>query len=186
MDLSLVLDQLQKSSEGKDCIVHWETIPPKKAIYADFPESLNFKLKVALEKKGINKLFLMNSILETFALILFEHFKKYPVLADVVDQFHLDESRHTAIPMNYAEKGLVSKRESRILRRAYRTALLAPALILVFESWKDFYRIGMDPIKTLEKFIGKVADIADRSRMPLLVDADTINILVKNLLILVP
>src|SRR3972149_2490993 len=57
MDLSLVLDRLQKSSEGKECIVHWETIPPKKAVYADFPESLNLKLKVALEKKGISKLY---------------------------------------------------------------------------------------------------------------------------------
>jgi len=57
MDLSLVLDQLQKSSEGRDCIVHWETLPPKKAVYADFPESLNFKLKIALERKGINKLY---------------------------------------------------------------------------------------------------------------------------------
>ncbi len=57
MDLSLVLEQLRNTASDKDCIVHWETLPAKRAVYADFPENINFKLKVALDQKGISKLY---------------------------------------------------------------------------------------------------------------------------------
>jgi len=55
--LSDVIHWLKNDSEMKNHIVHWETIEEKKAVYAPFPETLNEKLKAALQNRGIHQLY---------------------------------------------------------------------------------------------------------------------------------
>lgn len=55
--LEQILSLLDSNSEFKDQIVHWHTIPPKEAELVDLPENLDFRLRFALENRGISKLY---------------------------------------------------------------------------------------------------------------------------------
>ena len=48
---------LKSSPEFKENIVHWETIEEKEAKTVDFPESIHFSIKSALQRRGINALY---------------------------------------------------------------------------------------------------------------------------------
>jgi len=52
-----LLCQLKVSDEFKENIVHWETIEEKEAKTVDFPESIHFSIKSALQRRGINSLY---------------------------------------------------------------------------------------------------------------------------------
>lgn len=52
-----LIQWLKTDEEISKNICHWETIPEKKAIFADFPDRLHPDLKRALEKRGVKKLF---------------------------------------------------------------------------------------------------------------------------------
>lgn len=131
-----------------------------------------------MNQDGLAKLTGMNVILENFALILFERLSKYPVLSDIVGAFHLDESRHTGLPINYADAGHIPSSEKGVLARLNRSMMLATAPMLVNEYWIDFMRIGLDPFDVFEDFIIKITELADRSQMPFLISKGQARILV--------
>jgi len=57
VNLPQLLDYLKKDEYLKDCISHWEVIPPRDPVYADFPSGIEPKLISVLKKKGIEKLY---------------------------------------------------------------------------------------------------------------------------------
>jgi len=57
MNLLQILDQFKVDNYVKDCISHWEAIPPREAILSEFPEEIETRIKSVLEKRGIRKLY---------------------------------------------------------------------------------------------------------------------------------
>jgi len=56
MNLLQILDQFKADKYIQDSISHWEVIPPKEAIFSEFPQGIEPKIKSVLEKRGIRKL----------------------------------------------------------------------------------------------------------------------------------
>ena len=82
--------------------------------------------------EGLEKLFGMNVLVEGIALSLFGMMSHMPGL-ELLRLFHLDESRHTALPVNYFEEFPMSRWQRRNpLRRANRLRLILPAVPLIF------------------------------------------------------
>ncbi len=57
MNLEQILDRFKTDPSIKNNIVHWETFPPKPAVYEPFPEHLNPDLVKTLKRRGINDLY---------------------------------------------------------------------------------------------------------------------------------
>jgi hypothetical protein len=57
-------------------------------------------LEGSLKARGLDKFYAMNVVIETIALSIFGLLADKPGL-EVLRLFHLDESRHTALPDNY-------------------------------------------------------------------------------------
>lgn len=57
LNVEQVLEGLRDDPTLGPNIVRWEVIPPREAKYADFPESLDERLKTVLTKRGITRLY---------------------------------------------------------------------------------------------------------------------------------
>lgn len=57
MNLLQVLDELKQNRRFHGCISHWEVIPPREAVYAEFPPGMNPGIKSVLQKRGISRLY---------------------------------------------------------------------------------------------------------------------------------
>ena len=57
MNLLQILDELKEDKYLRSCISHWEVVPPKEPVYAEFPAGMNSRIKSVLEKRGIRKLY---------------------------------------------------------------------------------------------------------------------------------
>jgi len=57
MNLLQILDELKQDRYLQSCISHWEVVPPKEPVYAEFPAGMNPRIKSVLEKRGIRKLY---------------------------------------------------------------------------------------------------------------------------------
>ncbi|ADL07583.1 DEAD/DEAH box helicase [Thermosediminibacter oceani] len=57
MNLEQLLEKLKHSDRFKRCVTRWEVIPPKAAEYEPFPDYLDKRLILALNKKGIHSLY---------------------------------------------------------------------------------------------------------------------------------
>lgn len=56
-DLSTVIDELKSDGRFLSSVTHWETIPPRPGSYVPLPESLDGRLREALERRGIRRLY---------------------------------------------------------------------------------------------------------------------------------
>ena len=122
-----------------------------------------------LKSRGLEKFFGMNVLIEGFALNLFGLLGSLPGL-DVLRLFHLDESRHTALPSNYfSEKPLTQRQKSSFPRRLRRSLLLAPTLPLMTYFEKDFAVLGLDIYDFAGSMLRKVAHLSDRVGFELLI-----------------
>lgn len=101
-------------------------------------------LEGCLKAEGLNRFFGMNVLVETIALSLFGLLADKPGL-DVLNFFHLDESRHTALPGNYFSEFPMSEWEKRSPRaRVRRLMMLLPALPLLTYLEPELAEIGVD------------------------------------------
>ncbi|MBY6278596.1 DEAD/DEAH box helicase, partial [Symbiobacterium thermophilum] len=57
MNLEQFLDQLRSDPAIGPNIVHWQTLPPAPAQYADWPAALDPRLVAALKERGIHRLY---------------------------------------------------------------------------------------------------------------------------------
>lgn len=57
MNLEQILDNIKNSEEMMKNITAWIEIPPKDAVYSEFPECVDNRLKEALKRRGITRLY---------------------------------------------------------------------------------------------------------------------------------
>jgi len=101
-------------------------------------------LERTLKARGLDRFFGMNVLVETIALNIFGLLSDKPGL-EVLRLFHLDESRHTALPDNYFKEFPMSERQKRsVVRRFARLNMALPIVPLVFLLEPDLAEIGVD------------------------------------------
>ncbi|MCZ7682961.1 MAG: hypothetical protein M5U28_30815 [Sandaracinaceae bacterium] len=120
-------------------------------------------LERVYKARGVEKLFGMNVLVEGIALGLFGLMGEMPGL-ELLRLFHLDESRHTALPVNYfAEFPLTRWERLDPLARARRLAMVLPTLALVPYLEEDMAELGIDAFEFGGAVIRKVTLLAERA-----------------------
>ncbi len=120
-------------------------------------------LEGALKAHGLDKLFAMNILVESIALSLFGVFSTMPGL-DVLRLFHLDESRHTALPMNYFhEFPLTAWQKRSPLGRMRRLGMSLPTLPLIMLLEPELAVLGIDAFDFAGSVMRKVAILSQRA-----------------------
>ncbi len=131
-------------------------------------------LEQVYKAKGLEKLFGMNVLVEGIALSLFGMMAHFPGL-ELLRLFHLDESRHTALPVNYfAEFPMSSWQSNNPVARLNRLKLVLPAIPLVFLLEEPLAVLGIDSFEFGGSVIRKVSFLAERAGFALPVDGDVI------------
>ncbi len=120
-------------------------------------------LEASLKAKGLDRFFGMNVLIETIALSIFGLLADKPGL-EVLRLFHLDESRHTALPTNYLKEFPLS-RWDRVnpIRRMRRLNMVLPALPFVMSMEPELCELGIEPFDFAGSVMRKVMTLADRA-----------------------
>lgn len=129
-------------------------------------------LERSYKAKGLDKFFAMNVVIEGIALSVFGAFSHLPGL-EILRLFHLDESRHTALPVNYFKEFPLSKRHQRSpVTKARRLGIILPALGLIPVLEEDLAELGVDAFDFGGSVLRKVAHLAERAQFELPMDRD--------------
>lgn len=119
-------------------------------------------LENILKAEGLEKFFGMNVIVEGIALGIFGTMASFPALG-VLRLFHLDESRHTALPHNYFHDFPMTEWQKRNPVATVRRALLVvPAIPFLFRLEKDFATVGIDVFAFAGSVLRKVLHLSKR------------------------
>ena len=120
-------------------------------------------LEGALKARGLDKFFAMNVLVEGIALSIFGVLSTLPGL-EVLRLFHLDESRHTALPMNYFREFPMSSWEKRSpLGRMRRISMTLPTLPLVMLLEPHFAVLGIDAFDFAGSVMRKITLLSERA-----------------------
>ncbi len=120
-------------------------------------------LEQVLKADGLDKLFGMNVLVEGIALSIFGMLAHFPGL-EILRLFHLDESRHTALPVNYFKEFPLDRRvRVNPLKRMKRLNLVLPAIPLVFYLEEPLAELGIDALELGGSVIRKVTQLAERA-----------------------
>lgn len=120
-------------------------------------------LERTFKSSGLEMLFGMNIVVEAFALNLFGMMSHLPGL-EVLRLFHLDESRHTALPANYFKEFPLSWWASHSPRRQLRRlSLVLPALPILPFIEADLAVLGIDTFDFGGSMARKIFNLADRT-----------------------
>ena len=122
---------------------------------------------VLLEKvhkaDALEKFFGMNILIEGIALSIFGVMASFPGL-EVLRNFHLDESRHTALPGNYLREFPLSRWEKHSpIRKLKRLSMVLPSLALIPYLEEDFAELGIDAFDFGGSVVRKVTVLAERN-----------------------
>lgn len=120
-------------------------------------------LEGCLRAKGLDRFFGMNVLVETIALSIFGLLSDKPGL-EVLRLFHLDESRHTALPDNYFKEFPLSRWASRSPRARWKRLRMAlPAVPLVLLLEPELAEIGTDVFEFAGSVLRKAVHLAERA-----------------------
>lgn len=120
-------------------------------------------LEAVLKAKGMEKFFGMNVVVEGIALSLFGMMCELPGL-EVLRVFHLDESRHTALPQNYFKEFPLGEWQRRNpIARLKRLQLIVPALGLIPMLEEHLAELGIDALAFGGSVIRKIGHLAERN-----------------------
>ena len=120
-------------------------------------------LERVLKAEGLEKFFGMNVLVEGIALGLFGALSHLPGL-EVLRMFHLDESRHTALPTNYfREFPLSAKQKQNVLAKFRRLFMIAPALLLIPTLEDDMAELGIDAFDFGGSVVRKITQLSARN-----------------------
>lgn len=129
-------------------------------------------LERVFKARGTEKFFGMNVVVEGIALSIFGLLCELPGL-EILRMFHLDESRHTALPQNYLKAFPLSNWRSRNpFTRAERFNMIAPVIPLLFYMEADLAELGIDAFEFGGSIIRKVLHLAERAGFFLPMPAD--------------
>lgn len=119
-------------------------------------------LERVYKAKGLEKLFGMNVLVEGIALSLFGLMSEMPGL-EILKLFHRDESRHTALPVNYFREFPMSRwQKHNPIARTQRLVQLLPALPIIAQAERDMAVLGFDVFDFGGSLIRKISFLADR------------------------
>jgi hypothetical protein len=131
-------------------------------------------LERVFKSQGLDRLFGMNVIVESVALGIFGMLSTLPGL-ELLRLFHLDESRHTALPVNYFKEFPLSPwQRYGPTARLRRLNLLLPAIPLVFHFEADLAVLGVDTFEFGGSVIRKAARLMDRAGFTLPLPTSTV------------
>ena len=120
-------------------------------------------LEGALKAKGLDKFFGMNVLVESIALSIFGLLSTLPGL-DVLRLFHLDESRHTALPANYFKEFAMPRWQKKSpLARLRRLKMALPALPLIMLLEAELAVLGIDAFDFAGSVMRKVTHLSERA-----------------------
>lgn len=120
-------------------------------------------LEGVLAARGLEKFYGMNVLVETIALSIFGALAHLPGL-EILRLFHLDESRHTALPQNYFKEFPMTKRQQRAGRaRRRRLQMALPTLPLILLLEEDLAILGIDAFDFAGSILRKVAHLSERA-----------------------
>ena len=120
-------------------------------------------LEGVFKAPGLEKMFGMNVVVEGIALSLFGLMSELPGL-EILRLFHLDESRHTALPPNYTREFPLSWWQRNNPRaRLRRLKIILPALGLLPHLEADMAELGVDAFDFGGSVLRKVSHLAERS-----------------------
>jgi hypothetical protein len=129
-------------------------------------------LEGCLKAKGLNRFFGMNVLVETIALSIFGLLSDKPGL-EVLRLFHLDESRHTALPTNYLKEFPLSAWQRRSpLARWARLKMALPAVPLVLLLEPELGELGVDVFEFAGSVLRKAVHLAERAGFLLPIPGD--------------
>ncbi|MBX3129065.1 MAG: hypothetical protein KF718_20280 [Polyangiaceae bacterium] len=120
-------------------------------------------LEGTLKSKGLDRFFGMNILVESIALSIFGGLSTLPGL-EVLRLFHLDESRHTALPANYFKEFPMSARQRSSARsRLRRLGMALPTLPLIMLLEPDLAELGIDAFDFAGSVMRKVTHLSLRA-----------------------
>ena len=162
---------MQVMEEAKHFVVLRELV---QAFGVDVPRQSAWEyllLEGCLKAKGLDRFFGMNVLVETIALSIFGLLSDKPGL-EVLRLFHLDESRHTALPDNYLREFPLSELQKKDPRGRLRRLLMAlPALPLVLHLEPELAELGTDVFEFGGSVLRKAIHLAERGGFTLLVSS---------------
>ncbi len=125
-------------------------------------------LEGILGARGLQKFFGMNVVVETIALSIFGLLAELPGL-EILRLFHLDESRHTALPENYLREFPLTRWQRRSpVQRFRRLAMALPTLPLIGLLEEDLAELGVDAFDFGGSVLRKVVRLSERAGFDLL------------------
>ncbi|MBI2566391.1 MAG: hypothetical protein HYV63_05085 [Candidatus Schekmanbacteria bacterium] len=120
-------------------------------------------LEQILRARWLEKFFGMNIVVEGIALSIFGMIADFPGM-EVLRLFHLDESRHTALPVNYfAEFPMTRWEKINPLSRFNRIRYVLPAVPLVFALEDDLAELGIDAFAFGGSILRKILHLSERA-----------------------
>lgn len=153
---------MQVLEEAKHFVVLRELIQAFNMPIPRLPVYEYMMLEGTLKSKGLEKFFGMNVLVEGIALSIFGALSKFPGL-EVLEMFHLDESRHCALPTNYLKTTPLTWWErNNPAAMVRRFALVLPAIPLAFKMEPDFAELGIDVFDFGGSLVRKVINLAYR------------------------
>ncbi|MCB1201672.1 MAG: hypothetical protein KDK41_13580, partial [Leptospiraceae bacterium] len=119
-------------------------------------------LEGALKSKGLEKFFGMNVLIEGIALSIFGALSKMPGL-EILAMFHLDESRHCALPTNYLKTApLTWWEKNNPVSMVRRFTMILPAIPMAMKMEPDFAELGIDVFHFGGSLVRKIVNLAYR------------------------
>jgi len=153
---------MQVLEEAKHFVVLRELIQAFEMPIPRLPVWEYIILEGTLKSTGLEKFFGMNVLVEGVALSIFGALSKFPGL-EILEMFHLDESRHCALPTNYLKTApLTWWEKNNPVSMAKRFFLVLPAIPLTFKMESDFAELGIDVFDFGGSLVRKVINLAYR------------------------
>ncbi|MBS0617716.1 MAG: hypothetical protein JSR44_05970 [Spirochaetes bacterium] len=153
---------MQVLEEAKHFVVLRELIQAFEMPIPRLPVWEYMILEGTLKSTGLEKFFGMNVLVEGVALSIFGALSKFPGL-EILEMFHLDESRHCALPTNYLKTAPLTWWErNNPVSMTKRFLLILPAIPLAFKMEPDFAELGIDVFDFGGSLVRKVINLAYR------------------------
>jgi hypothetical protein len=153
---------MQVLEEAKHFVVLRELIHAFDMPIPRLPVYEYIMLETTLKSEGLEKFFGMNVLVEGIALSIFGALSKFPGL-EILEMFHLDESRHCALPTNYLKTAPLTWWESNNPVAMFkRFFMVLPAIPLAFKMEPDFAELGIDVFDFGGSLVRKVINLAYR------------------------
>ncbi|AFM14525.1 hypothetical protein [Turneriella parva] len=153
---------MQVLEEAKHFVVLRELIMAFGVDIPRLPVYEYMMLEGTLKSEGLEKFFGMNVLVEGIALSIFGALSKFPGL-EVLQMFHLDESRHCALPTNYLKtQPLTWWEKNNPASMVKRFLMVLPAIPLAMKMEKDFAELGIDVFEFGGSLVRKVINLAYR------------------------